>query len=442
MRPLRYSQSNGTLPLRSAIAAIYPGTTADHVQVTNGGSEANYITTWNLVEPGDEVVMMVPNYMQTWGLARAFGATIRDWPLVESPGGWRVDIAALDRLVSPRSKLIVICNPNNPTGARFEATDLDAIASIASRHGAWVLSDEIYRGAELDGRETPSMWGRHDRVIVTSGLSKAYALPGLRVGWVVAPPPLVAALWSYHDYTTISPGALSDILARRALEPDRRATILARTRRILNTNFPLMADWLRSHGERFSYVPPDAGAIVYVRYSHAINSTALVNRLRQEKSVLIVPGDHFGMDGYLRIGFGEEVGYLREGLSRLHDLLSRSRIGDFGCRIAENGFIGTLTPIRIRNLQSDMTVDLILIGFGDVGKRFASLLDEQRTTLARQYGHLAADRWHRHAAGRVSRALVSSGKASAKAALRTLPIRRIAPRTSTPPTVVSGFSRE
>src|SRR5947209_8330860 len=102
---LRYTQSNGTALLRESIAALYPGATRDHVQVTNGGSEANYITTWKLVEPGDEVVMMVPNYMQTWGLARAFGATIRDWPLVESPGGWRVDIAALDRLVSPRSTL-------------------------------------------------------------------------------------------------------------------------------------------------------------------------------------------------------------------------------------------------------------------------------------------------------------------------------------------------
>jgi aspartate/methionine/tyrosine aminotransferase len=319
---LRYSQSNGTLALRAAIAAFYPDATTEHVQVTNGGSEANYITTWNLVEPGDDVVMMVPNYMQTWGLARAFGATIREWPLVESPDGWRIDVGALDRLVSARTKLIIICNPNNPTGARFGEADLDAIASIASRHGAWILSDEIYRGAELDGRETPSIWGRHDRVIVTSGLSKAYALPGLRVGWVVAPPPLIASLWSYHDYTTISPGALSDVLARRALEPARRAKILARTRRILNTNFPLMAEWLRSHGERFAYVAPDAGAIVYVRYSHTINSTELVNRLREEKSVLIVPGDHFGMDGYLRIGFGEEIAYLREGLNRLHELLA------------------------------------------------------------------------------------------------------------------------
>ena len=82
------------------------------------------------------------------------------------------------------------------------------VAGLARRHNCWVLSDEIYRGAERDGRETPSMWGRYDRTIVTSGLSKAYGLPGLRIGWIVGPPTFVASAWSYHDYTTISPGAL------------------------------------------------------------------------------------------------------------------------------------------------------------------------------------------------------------------------------------------
>src|SRR5438128_6996215 len=125
--PLRYTQSNGTIALREAIAALYPGATRDHVQVTNGGSEANYVTTWNLVEPGDEVVMMVPNYMQTWGLARAFGATVREWPLVDGNRVWSVDAEALARVTTPRTKMIVICNPNNPTGARFEAADLDRI---------------------------------------------------------------------------------------------------------------------------------------------------------------------------------------------------------------------------------------------------------------------------------------------------------------------------
>jgi aspartate/methionine/tyrosine aminotransferase len=322
---LRYTQSNGTIGLRAAIAAMYPGATPEHIQVTNGGSEANYITTWSLVEPGDEVVLMVPNYGQTRGLARAFGGVVKEWPLAERDGRWRVDVAQLSSLVTSRTKLLIVCNPNNPTGARVDAADLDAIAAAADRHGAWILSDEIYRGAERDGRETPSLWGRSDRVIVTSGLSKAYGLPGLRVGWIVAPPALVAKLWSYHDYTTISPGALSDVLARRALEPERRARILARTRRILNENYPVIAGWLAEGGSLFRHAAPEAGAIVYVRYEHAVNSTELVNRLREEKSVLIVPGDHFGMDGYLRIGFGDRLDYLRAGLARLRDLLAGMR---------------------------------------------------------------------------------------------------------------------
>src|SRR5437763_4099767 len=325
---LKYSQSNGTEPLRAAIAALYGGATIDHVQVTNGGAEANYLTTWNLVEAGDEVVVMVPNYMQTRGLARAFGADVGEWPLVESSAGWNVDTDALERLVLPRTRLIIICNPNNPTGARFHDEALDRMAAIASRHRAWILADEIYRGAELDGRETPTMWGRYDRVIVTSGLSKAYGLPGLRIGWIVGPPAFVASTWSYHDYTTIAPGALSDALAQRALEPPRRERILSRTRSTLKQNFPVVGEWLDGRGDLFSYPPPAAGAIVYVRYRIPVNSTELVPRLRTEKSVLIVPGDHFGMDGYLRIGFGEDIAYLRSALER---------IGDLGLRIADRG---------------------------------------------------------------------------------------------------------
>jgi aspartate/methionine/tyrosine aminotransferase len=241
-QPLVYTQSNGTRPLRELIAAHYPGASPEHVEVTNGGSEANFIVTFNLVEPGDEVVMLVPNYMQTWGLSRAFGGTVREWRLVEdrAAGRWRADVAELDALVTSKTKLIVICNPNNPTGARLTAAELDAVARAADRVGAWILSDEVYRGAEIDGVDTASMWGRSERAIITSGLSKAYGLPGLRIGWIVAPPALIASLWSYHDYTTIAPGALSDRLARVALQPDRRASLFARTRGILRKNLPLM----------------------------------------------------------------------------------------------------------------------------------------------------------------------------------------------------------
>ena len=320
---LVYPQSNGTIELRELVATMYPGATADHVEVTNGGSEANFVTMWHLVEPGDEVVSMVPNYGQTLGLAEAFGGVLKPWPLRLTADGkrWHVDLDELRRLVTSKTRLIILCNPNNPTGARIPASDLDGICRVAATVGAWVLSDEIYRGAELDGAETPSVWGRYERVIITSGLSKAYGLPGLRIGWIVSSPQVVATTWGYHDYTTIGPGTLSDRLARIALQPAMRAKILARTRRILHTNLPVITGWLDAHAERFSYALPDAGAIVYMRYHDAINSTELVERLRVEKSVLIVPGDHFGMDGYLRIGFGSETRYLRDGLDRLDHLL-------------------------------------------------------------------------------------------------------------------------
>jgi aspartate/methionine/tyrosine aminotransferase len=333
---LCYTQTNGTALLRERVASQYASATADHVLITNGGAEANYITMWSLVEPGDEVVMMVPNFMQAWGVANALGAVMKEWPLAppdrtRGQRGWRIDIDALERLVTPRTKVIAICNPNNPTGTRFGAGDLDRIAAIADRYGSWILSDEIYRGAERDGRETPTIWSRSDRAIVTSGLSKAYGLPGLRIGWIAGPPSRVASFWSLHDYTTIAPSALSDTLARHALEPSMRQRLLARTRGVLNRNFPIMASWLDESLDLFSYVPPDAGAMVYVRYHHPINSTELITRLRLEKSVLVVPGDHFGMDGYLRFGFGERPEKLRAALER-----TRQGIADCGLRIADS----------------------------------------------------------------------------------------------------------
>ena len=323
-QPLVYTQSNGTRELRQRVAALYPGATAEHIHVTNGGSEANYVVTWRLVEPGDEVVLMVPNYMQTWGLSRAFGGSVREWRLRRDDGAkrWAADTTELRKLVSPKTRLIVICTPNNPTGARLTESELDDICRIAGQNGSWVLSDEIYRGAERDGRESPSVWGRYERAIVTSGLSKAYGLPGLRIGWVVGPPDFTASTWSYHDYTTIAPGALSDRLARAALEPERRQRLLGRTRHIVRDNFPLLEEWLGSQPGAFSWIAPEAGAICYARYHYDINSLELAERLRKEKSVLIVPGDHFGMDRYIRFGYGERPEYLKTGLARVSALLA------------------------------------------------------------------------------------------------------------------------
>jgi aspartate/methionine/tyrosine aminotransferase len=312
---LLYVQSNGSEALRRAVAALYPGAGPDNVVVANGTAEANYISAWRLVEPGDEVVMMLPNYMQTWGVIRGWGATVVPWNLREELS-WAPDLDDLRRAVTARTRLIVVCNPNNPTGSILSAEAMREIAAVAAKAGAWILADEVYRGAERDGTETPTFWGLHDRLLVTSGLSKAYGLPGLRIGWVVGPADVAAQLWGRKDYLTISPGALSDVLARKALTPPTRARILERTRSILRRNYPLVESWVAERkGVRL--VPPRAGAIAYLRYPWRVNSTALVERLRDEHGVLIVPGDHFGMDGFLRVGFGNEPDDLRAALQRL-----------------------------------------------------------------------------------------------------------------------------
>jgi len=316
---LGYTQTNGTPELREAIASMYPGASLDHIEVTNGGSEANCIALWHLVEPGDEVVMMTPNYMQLAGLSRTLGATVRPWPLMEGTTRWAPNIAALERLVTSRTRMIFVCNPNNPTGARITPGELDEIAGVAARTGAWILSDEIYRGAELDGVETATMWGRYERVIVTAGLSKAYGLPGLRLGWIAGPVSLVQAVWGVHDYTSIAPNAISDRLARIALS--RRRLLLARTRGIVAANYALVRKWIEKRAPKMSHVPPEAGAILFVRYHHRINSTAFVERLRTEKSVLLVPGDHFAMDGYFRIGFGNHPGHVTAALDLVGEVL-------------------------------------------------------------------------------------------------------------------------
>ncbi len=315
-----YVQTNGTPALRESIAALYPGATADNVVVGNGTAEANYITVWHLVEPGDEVVMMLPNYMQIWGVVRGQGAAVVPWRLREDRA-WQGDAEELASLVTPRTKLIAVCNPNNPTGSILSESAMRAIVAVADKVGAYVLADEVYRGAELDGALTRSFWGLSDRVLVACGLSKAYGLPGLRIGWVVGQAPMVADLWARKDYLSIAPSSLSDHLARVALQPKVRPRILERTRGIVNANFPVLQEWMNGHGSGFRLVPPRAGAIAYPRYSWPINSTRLMERLRDEQSLLVVPGDQFGMDGYLRIGLGNEPEDLKAGLARMDRVL-------------------------------------------------------------------------------------------------------------------------
>jgi aspartate/methionine/tyrosine aminotransferase len=320
---LGYPQTNGSEEVRSRIAALYPGATAANVLLTCGGAEANFLVTWALCEPGDEVIFMQPNYMQVAGLARAFGANVKPWWLRENHA-WAPDADELARMVTPKTRLIAICNPNNPTGAALSENAMHSICATAQKCGAWILADEVYRGAEFSGETTVTFWGRYERVLCTAGLSKAYGLPGLRTGWVVGPPEMIEKLWGYHDYTTIGPTMLTDRLASLALEPERHARLLERTRRVLREHYPVITKWLAPHGDLFTHVPPRAGAIAWIGLQKKWNSAFVAEDVRAKKSVLIVPGEQFAMPGYLRIGFGGEEAVLRQALGRIDEWIVES----------------------------------------------------------------------------------------------------------------------
>jgi len=325
-RQLGYPQTNGTEELRGLISEMYQEAGIQNVIVTNGTSEANYIATWKLFDQKDEdkneLVLMLPNYMQIPGLAKAFGAKIRPLNLRKEGTEWIPDLDALQNIVSKKTRAIAIVNPNNPTGAILDGAQQKVIAELAADFDVWILSDEVYQGAELEGPPTPTMYDFYDKVLVISGLSKAYGLPGLRIGWIVShSDEEITDLWKYKDYTSISHSNLSDLLARIALHPEVRTKLIERTRSILQTNWPVLNEWFQGHGDLFKPSSPKAGAIAFVQYHLGINSTTLVERLIHEKSVLVVPGDHFGYDHHLRIGYGPETEYLIEGLALIHELL-------------------------------------------------------------------------------------------------------------------------
>jgi aspartate/methionine/tyrosine aminotransferase len=319
---LTYPQTNGTIELRERIAGLYEGASSQNVLVTTGAAQANFATILTHLQAGDEIVVMLPNYMQIWGIAMNFGLNVKTFSLKEELG-WAIEAENFERTVSERTKLIAICNPNNPTGHILSETEMDLIIRTADRVGAWILADEVYAGAEREIEQiTPSFWDRYERVYAVGSLSKAYGLPGLRLGWVVTTSQKADEIWSRQDYITISTTMLANKLAAYALSTDVRKRIITRTRTIIREGFQNFELWRSKHPDLFDLVPPQAAAVAFVRYLREINSSELVNRLREEKQTYIVPGDHFGIDYHLRISYGLPKDYLNEGLERLYQVIA------------------------------------------------------------------------------------------------------------------------
>jgi aspartate/methionine/tyrosine aminotransferase len=314
--PLYYPEVNGTALLRERIAALYPNTSAANVLVTVGAAQANWMVCNTLLEPGDEVIVVSPGYRQVWGLAKNAGCRVKETQL-RRENNWRLDLSELESLAGPKTKLISIVNPNNPTGSILSREEMARIVSICQQTGAWLHADEVYRGTEFAGDETPSFWGMYERVICVNSLSKAYGLAGLRIGWAIASPEMIEELWRRHEYAVIAASGPSMKLAEIALQPAKRKMLLDRQRRLSREGHAVLENWVQAQDGRFSVSPAVATSIAFVGYNFDMPSAELAGHIRKKASVLVAPGAYLGTENHLRITVGYEPEKVRKALDRI-----------------------------------------------------------------------------------------------------------------------------
>ena len=315
--PLYYPEVNGTGVLRELIAALYPNASTANVLVTVGAAQANWMVCSTLLEAGDEVIVVSPGYRQVWGLAKNLGCQIREAQL-RPENNWRLDLDELESLAGRKTKLISIVNPNNPTGSILSREEMARIVSICRKSGAWLHADEVYRGTELAGDETPSFWGMYERVICVNSMSKAYGLAGLRIGWAVASPEMVEELWRRHEYAVIAASGPSMKLAEIALQEAKRKMLLDRQKKFSREGHAVLENWVNQQEGRFSVSKAVATSIAFVGYNFVdMPSAELADHIRRKASVLVAPGGYLGTENHLRITVGYEPEKVRTALERI-----------------------------------------------------------------------------------------------------------------------------
>jgi aspartate/methionine/tyrosine aminotransferase len=313
-KKLTYGHIEGSPELRGLVASLYSGIGAGNVLVTQGGIGANFLVLFSLIKPGDRVVCVHPTYQQLYSVPEAFGARVTLLGL-KPENGFLPDMDELRCIVKDGVDMIILNNPNNPTGALMEEEMLREIADIADKSGAYILCDEVYRGLlHHEDMTVPSIVDIYDRGISTGSMSKVYSLAGLRLGWIAGPEGVIKECFRHRDYVTISCGMLDDTLSVLALKNCGR--IMERNLGIIRKNADVLYDWV-SGQENISYVRPKAGTTAFLKYEYPIASDKFCLGLFKKNGTMLVPGKCFDMDGWLRMGYACDTGMLKKGLEKL-----------------------------------------------------------------------------------------------------------------------------
>lgn len=316
---MTYGAIEGTDRLRNNVAGLYTKQSKDNVIITHGAIGANALVYETLVEPGDHVISVAPTYQQHYSIPESYGADVSILKLREE-NAFLPDLEELNALVRSNTKVIAINNPNNPTGALMDQALLEKIVEIARATGAYLLSDEVYRGIDQDGNGfTVSVADLYEKGISTASMSKAFSLAGLRLGWIVAPTELIHRVSIHRDYNTISVGMLDDHFACIALE--NKDKILARNKSITRTNLEYLDQWVAKE-PKVSFVKPKSGTTALLKIDLDLSSRDLCIKLLESKGVMFTPGSALDIEGYVRIGYANNLSVLKAGLEKVSEFLA------------------------------------------------------------------------------------------------------------------------
>ena len=307
---LGYTESQGAPALRTLIASEYERVGDEGVIGLSAPEEGIFLTMHALLEPDDEVVVVSPCYDSLANVASYLGCRVVRWSLAEAPeppdgpGGWRLDLTTLESLLTPRTRLVVANFPHNPTGHLPTHSEWRSLVELVAETGAWLFSDEMYRGLEFDpAARLPSGCDLYERAITLCGLSKTYGLPGLRVGWLALQDvALRDRFLCWKDYPTICASAPSEALAQIALGVGK--VLAARNVQIVQDNLALAEPFFARWQGVFRWNRPQAGSVALVGLRSG-SARAFCQRLVDEQGVLLLPSGGLGFgDGHICFGFG------------------------------------------------------------------------------------------------------------------------------------------
>lgn len=313
-----YTPSSGYPELRDAIAALNPPAARENVMVTVGAIEALLILHNLLLDPGDEVVCLWPAYQPLHELATGAGGSVR-FVRLEEERGFAIDLAEIEAAVTDRTRVVLLNVPHNPTGQTVGPDDLRELARRLEPRGVYLIVDEVFR--EMRPGHPESAWDGQENLIVLGSMSKSYALPGLRVGWMVANPELVVRARQFRKYTSLNPGSRDQQWALAALE--HRDAILARTARIAVEGAEIAERWLAEHEDDFAIEVPPAGGLFFPRLLRDVPTLDFCAELVHDTGVLLAPGSVcYESEGFLRLGVATPQ--IAAGLDRLDGWLKET----------------------------------------------------------------------------------------------------------------------